>query len=419
MRKVLLLGLLLVSGSWTMSAAVQPVAVAGTGDAKLDVAAVQAAVDHGGQVILVGHFSFDMPATKPARAAYSRMVTVSKQVVISGNPDEHGEMPVIVGGFFPFFIDVPNSRVSIRGLRFVRPKGGAIWSYSVRGLMIADCWIEGVEPSAEFGRYAGIPRPLAGAIFVGSNPTPPRAGLVEQSQNNSGGLSILNNDIDVGGTDGDQTLAICVFSVGKPPDKKATLNVLGNKIRNITERAIAVNEVGGQARIDRNVITTGFIAGPSNGIQPDVIHAVGSGRYFIAHNSIVSEWATGAGIRVQGSVWSPESNAIVVDNEIAMSAPEDTIFGANSAAIEIRGLAQGNAVRKNRIRGRARAALAVVGRNGVIPRKNTFLSNDLNGFHASLTSVFVDAGVTKTVIDGHEIRGDDHRPGNEINNRKR
>src|SRR5262245_51786678 len=132
MRKVLLLGLLLVSGSWKMWSAVRPVVVAGTGDAKLDVAAVQAAVDRGGQVILVGHFSFDMPPTKPAGAAYPRMVTVSKQVVISANRDEHGEMPVIAGGFFPFFIDVPNSRVSIRGLRFVRPKGGAIWSYSVR-----------------------------------------------------------------------------------------------------------------------------------------------------------------------------------------------------------------------------------------------------------------------------------------------
>src|SRR5215510_8287423 len=114
MRNVLLLGLLLVSGSRNIPAGVQPVVVVtGTDDAKHDIAAVQEAVDRGGQLILVGHFSFDMPPTKPAGAAYSRMVTVSKQVVISGNRDEHGEMPVIVGGFFPFFIDAPNSSVSI------------------------------------------------------------------------------------------------------------------------------------------------------------------------------------------------------------------------------------------------------------------------------------------------------------------
>ena len=415
MRNVLLLALLLVTSSRNVLAGLQPVVVTGTGDAKLDVAAVQAAVDRGGQVVLVGHFSFDLPPTKPAGAAYGRMVTVSKQVVISGKRDEQGNMPVIVGGFFPFLIDAPNSRVSIRGLRFVRPQGGAIWSYSVRGLMIADCRVEGVEPSAQLADYGGIGHPVAAAIFVGSNPIPPRAGLPDRSENNSGALSILNNDIDVGGTDGDQTLAICVFGVGKSPGKMANVHILGNKIRNITERAIAVDVVGGRVRIDRNVITTGFITGPSNGIQPDVIHAVGSGQYFIANNSIVSEWATGAGIRVQGSAWSPEANALVVDNDITMSAPEDTIFGTNSAGIDIRGLAQSNVVRNNRIRGRARAALTVVGRNGDLPRKNTFLSNNLKDFHASLTSVFVDAGITNTVIDGHEMPGDDHKVGNEIN----
>jgi hypothetical protein len=31
----------------------------------------------------------------------------------------------------------------------------------------------------------------------------------------------------------------------------------------------------------------------------------------------------------------------------------------------------------------------------------------------------VDAGVTNTVIDGHEMPADDHRVGNEINIRKR
>src|SRR5215831_14607086 len=220
MRNVLLLALLLVNCSRNVLAAVQPVVVTGTGDAKRDVAAVQAAVDRGGQVVLVGHFSFDIPPTKPVGAAHGRMITVSKQVVISGNRDEHGEMPAIVGGFFPFLIDAPNSSVSIRGLRFVRPNGGAIWSYSVRGLMIANCQVEGVEPSAELGDYGGIPRPVAIAIFVGSNRSLPRADLAEQSENNSGGLSILNNDIDVGGTNGDQTVAINVFNVGKAPDKK-------------------------------------------------------------------------------------------------------------------------------------------------------------------------------------------------------
>ena len=109
---------------------------------------------------------------------------------------------------------------------------------------------------------------------------------------------------------------------------------------------------------------------------------MGSGSYLIEHNSIVSEWGTGAGIRVQGSAWSPEANTIIADNDVTMSAPEGTIFGANSAAIEIRGSAHDNVVRNNRIRGRARAALTLVGRNGDTPDNTAFLANEVQGFQA-------------------------------------
>jgi hypothetical protein len=43
--------------------------VVGTVNPNLDVPAVQAAVDQGGQVILKGHFSFDTPPTIPAGTA--------------------------------------------------------------------------------------------------------------------------------------------------------------------------------------------------------------------------------------------------------------------------------------------------------------------------------------------------------------
>jgi hypothetical protein len=43
------------------TAAAQAIAVVGTGDPKVDIPAVQAAVARGGQVVLKGHFSFDAP----------------------------------------------------------------------------------------------------------------------------------------------------------------------------------------------------------------------------------------------------------------------------------------------------------------------------------------------------------------------
>jgi len=122
---------------------------------------------------------------------------------------------------------------------------------------------------------------------------------------------------------------------------------------------------------------------------------VGSGSYLITHNSIDCGWANGAatGINVFAQAFAPEASAIVVNNDVTMSAPEGTVFGgASSAGIAIRGFAQANWVLNNRIRGRARAALAVMDLNGGIPGSNSFVANDLDGFQSSLTDIFVDAG---------------------------
>jgi hypothetical protein len=54
---------------WTTGAASTTTVVVGTGNAITDVAAVQAAVNQGGNVFLKGHFSFDLPPTVPIALA--------------------------------------------------------------------------------------------------------------------------------------------------------------------------------------------------------------------------------------------------------------------------------------------------------------------------------------------------------------
>jgi hypothetical protein len=44
----------------------QPIVATGTGNPDGDVPAVQAAVDQGGRIALIGHFSFDRAPTIPA-----------------------------------------------------------------------------------------------------------------------------------------------------------------------------------------------------------------------------------------------------------------------------------------------------------------------------------------------------------------
>jgi hypothetical protein len=389
--------------------AAQPVVVAGTGDPNTDVPAVQAAVDRGGRLVLMGHFSFDRPPTAPAGASISRMITVSKNVLISGSPDQNGDMPTVQGGEWPFLVDAVDAHVTIQGLHFIQPKAGAIWIYAVGGLAVTGCRIESIVPTAEFAAEASQVGPVSTAIFVGADPHPPSANQLGKPENFSGTLAILNNDIDVGvgSTPGAQTLGIAIFNVGRSPDKEVDIYVSGNNIRNSTEPAINFRAIGGRASAERNVIVTGVTGGA------DAIRVVNSGSYMIAHNSIDCGWANGAaaGINVFAGAFSPEASAIVVDNDVNMSAPDGTVFGATSAGIAIRGFAQGNSVLNNRLRGSAGAALAVYDLNSGIPGNNSFVSNDLDSFQSSVADIFVDMGVTNTALIGRQVLVEDHGTG--------
>jgi hypothetical protein len=378
-----------------LSLAAQAVVVTGTGDPTVDIPSVQAAVDQGGNIVLMGHFSFDAPPTTPDGSNYNRMVTISKPVSIWGALDAAGNLPDIEGGYTPFFIEAPGQAVTIQGLRFIRPVGVAVWVYTAGGLVISNCRIEGVVTTAGF---AGLKYSYASGIWV----------VPDQAESLSGTISISNNDIDVGGTAGDQTQAINIGVLGSP-DKQVDLHVSGNTIRNVTERVIDVKSVAGRVYIDRNVVTTGATAGPSNGVTPNVINVVDCVSPLIAHNTILSEWATGAPILVQGN--TSEAGAVVVDNDVTMPAPDGTTFGANSAGIMITGFAQSNGILNNRIRGRARAALVVAVKGKGIPGNNTFVSNDLSGFQSSLANVYLDTGVTSTVIVGQIAKIEDHGVG--------
>jgi hypothetical protein len=330
------------------------------------------------------------------------MIIVSKEVMISGTRDEHGQMTTIAGGVVPFVVDAAGSRVTIQRLRFVRPKRGAIAVTAVGGLTITSCEIRTVEPLPNPFDQGAAAHSIAVGIFVGTTPNPPTPARPGHPENVSGNVLITNNDIEIGGTANDNTLGVVIFSAGKSPNQGVDICVCDNTIRDVTERAINVYQVAGPVHIDRNVITTASVAGAAGGVAPDAIHAVGSGSYVIARNSIRSMWPSGAGIRVHGQGWVIQS-AVVVDNDVVMSPPSNTIFAANSAAIEVRGFARGNLVVKNRIRGRARAGLAIAGATGAAtasenPENNAFFMNDLRDFSASAADIFIGPGATNTLL---------------------
>jgi hypothetical protein len=317
-------------------------------------------------------------------------------------------MATIEGGTTPFYVEAPGATVKIEGVRFIRPKGDAIFVYAVSGLVIASCKIEGLEPLPTIGGGDGI-------VIATSLPGLPSPTNPGKPENISGTLLIANNDIDLaGGTAQDNTVGVLIFSVGVP-GAEVEAYVSGNKIRNTTEPAINFRRVSGRAHVEGNVLTTGPVSAPAP--RPEVIRVVNIGSYVIAHNSIDCQWpdpnAIGIGVFSQFADW-PMEHAVVVDNEVTMSPPQGTVFGPLSAGIDIRGFAQDNVVENNRIRGRARAAVAVDVFNGGIPRTNAFVLNRFDDFEASVADVFVGPGVTSTLVAGRQRSVEDHGIGTVI-----
>jgi hypothetical protein len=101
----------------------------------------------------------------------------------------------------------------------------------------------------------------------------------------------------------------------------------------------------------------------------------------------------------------------ILNHDFDLGGMAGTVFGANSAGIEIRGFAHANSVLNNRIRGRANAAMTVLDQSGGMPGNNSFVANDLNGFQSSLADIFIDAGVTNTFVIGRQASIEDRGSG--------
>jgi len=377
------------------SALAQATVVTGTGNPDVDVPAVQAAVNLGGEVVLSGHFSFDTPPTIPnalqATGFPLATILISKAAAVSGDGDAS-----IDGGTIPFFVEAPGATVSIQNVHFIRPSKTAIVVHAVSGLVIASCRIDGFVPLPNI-QFSGI---AIDGSDMAVTPTPTQPGHPE---NISGRIVIANNDIDPGGMSSGNVLGITAFSAGQSPDREVDLYITGNRISNVKEPAINLRRIGGRAHVEDNVITTGPVSAGLS--RPEVIRAVNIGSYVIAHNVIHCQWpdtdAIGIGVFSQVTDW-PITKAVVVDNVVNMSPPDGVPFSDYSAGIDIRGFAQGILVGNNIIRGRARAAVAVDVFNGGIPNNTAFVLNRIDDFDASVAGVIVGNGVTDTLILGQK-----------------
>jgi DNA-binding SARP family transcriptional activator len=371
------------------------IVVIGTGEAVKDVQAMQAAVDRGGEVDMQGHFSFAVPPTKsvdPLLASgwypEAAEIRISKAVSIFGVRDAGGEMATIESGTIPFYVDAPGQRVTIRGLRFVRPTQAAILVRAVRGLEISSIRIDGLVPFSNG----------AGGISINTRGEMPLPSSPGNPENVSGHLLIAHNEIDgTGGTAQSPTAGVTVFSVGQSPDKEVDLDVIANQVSNTSAPTINIRRVHGRVRIIGNTLRTS----PETRGDVDAVRLVNGGSVLMANNTVESKWPNAAGIQVFSpfTEW-PTKHVTVEDNEVLMSPPPGVALGDFSAGISIRGFADSNVVRHNKISGRAWAALSMYAFRGGVPSDNAFIDNRLERFEATVADIFIGSGVARRHIVG-------------------
>ena len=62
----------------------------------------------------------------------------------------------------------------------------------------------------------------------------------------------------MGGTSADNGMGIMVASAGTA-ERPVDVDISGNTIRNATKKGINIKEIGGRARIERNVVTSTLV----------------------------------------------------------------------------------------------------------------------------------------------------------------
>ena len=147
---------------------------------------------------------------------------------------------------------------------------------------------------------------------------------------------------------------------------------------------------------------TGPVSGPSS--PPEVIRAVNTGSYVIAHNTIQCEWpdpqAVGIGVFSQIASW-PMEQAVVADNSVTMSPPPDVphLLPVSARESTSRGFANGNLVSEQQDSEAVpepRFALDFFKNGG--PANNTLIHNDVIGFVPLIADVVIGSGVIDTLL---------------------
>ncbi len=338
-----------------------PAVVVATGTPAEDVPAVQAAVDRGGSVHLVGTFDF----------GDGGRVLLNKDVAITGDVDASGTpVTTILGGDWTFFTPMPATvpptergpKVSVRSIHFRQSRGASIHLPYSGGADISGNKMTELRrrPFTTFFRRAGViigPRDAA-TTPQGGPETRIHPMLV------TGNISVTDNVMDVGGSDPTTTSGVGAFI---NLTSGADVYVARNRVTGCTRNCLDVIDIAldtegnGGAVIEGNTLITGVAGipiptpGTPNGIvvgfnfnptlmnDPAVVAPTLVSNNYVELHGKVFQGSTG--IVAFGRDVVAEGNTVVIDSEIDIGAGI-LIRGMDVAILHNRFLGTGqNAIR--------------------------------------------------------------------------
>jgi hypothetical protein len=370
----MLAALVLGSMSVVVEALECPAVVVGTNNAAIDVSNVQQAVDECASVTLQGKFRFvGMTSGFPFR-----VVTVSRSVNITGQPNEQGQLPVIVGGETPILVDAPGAVVRIRGLRFIRPIARTIRIVTAMEVLVANCTIEALE------------RKIVPPFTIGFGVV--AEGTFESPINR---LIVVDNTIGDPGDPIEVGIILAPPSRGlAPPNRAIGWSTISRNEIHATTHGVDLRDVSGNTQVHHNQITIANSdrTGDPGEFPPqnvDGIRCLGAGACSVLSNGIESQHPNSSAIRLQRA-----AGAVVEDNNIQMVMPDGMEPGLQSSGVQLVEDSKRNLIGRNRVGGAARTAISVAGVD------NVFVFNR----HAEFVPTFADTeiveGSLRTVVVG-------------------
>ena len=398
--------------------------VGGQNNPAVDVPAVQAAVDQGGSVLLVGTFDF----------GDAGRVLLRNDVDISGEADSSGSpLTTIKGGDWPFYSPLPSTMppthagpvVGVQYIHFDGAKGVAVHLAYTSGASIHNNQMTGLR-----GRVFVPATPTAPAQYrrvgveIGPADSRPRTNIQITPGLVSGSIDVFDNDIDSSGpepaTQTNSGAVLMAFIVGA--DIRIENNVNVGCTRNCIGVFDAIPDSDGRGSIviaNNTVISdvqVGFtVPGKRAPIGIDVSFnfnrtlALPPSRQHV-HLLIADNYIELNGQNSQGII-SAMNGSVVEGNTVVVHADPTVTTDLLSTTGGILVGTSHQVVLRNKIMGEGWNAIRIGGNTLGAPRiDNVAIGNNISGFNAFSSDFLLDlaaafntiVGDSGTVIDNGE-----------------